>query len=223
MKEPKIRGNWSQKPVDLLILSRVWTRPLSIHSAFCCWFVDFWNDSMWKNPKFGGTGRKSLLICWFYLGFELGLWVLVARFAVDLLISESMWNNQKFRGTGCKRLLICWFYLGFVLGLWVSIARFAVDLWIFEIVTLDNIWWFVYLSICWAVDMLSCWAVELLSCWTVELLSCWAVELLICWAVELLSCWAVELLIFEMAPCKRTENLGELVAKACWFVDFIFS
>ena len=220
---------------------------------------------MWKNPKFGGTGRKSLLICWFYLGFELGLWVLVARFAVDLLISESMWNNQKFRGTGCKRLLICWFYLGFVLGLWVSIARFAVDLWIFEIVTLDNIWWFVYLSICWAVDMLSCWAVELLNCWTVELLSCWAVELLICissafccwfvdfwndsmWRIQkfgvtgckrLLICWfylgfvlglwvsiarfAVDLLIFKMAPCKRTENSGELVAKACWFVDFIFS
>ena len=110
--ELKIKSYWLQRTVDLLILSRVCSRCLSINSAFCCWFVDLWNGTMQKNPKFGGTGRKSLLICWFYLGFELGLWVSIARFAVDLLI-------------------------------------------------------------------------------------------------------------FEMAACERTQNLGELVAKACWFVDFI--
>ena len=41
---------------------------------------------MWKSQKIRVTGCKTLLICWFFLGFVLGLWVIIARFAVDLLI-----------------------------------------------------------------------------------------------------------------------------------------
>ena len=77
-----------QNTVDLLILSGVSSKSLSINSAFSCWFVDFVNDSLCQTQKFRGTGCRSLLICWFYIGFLLSVWVLVARFAVDLLIFQ---------------------------------------------------------------------------------------------------------------------------------------
>ena len=68
--DPKIQSNRLQNPVDLLILSGVSCKSLSINSAFSCWFVDFVNDSLCQTRKFRGTGCRSQLICWFYIGFQ---------------------------------------------------------------------------------------------------------------------------------------------------------
>ena len=72
----------------LLILSGFFSKSRSINSAFSRWFVDFVNDSLWQTRKFRGTGCRSLLICWLCIGFLLRVWVLIARFAVDLLIFQ---------------------------------------------------------------------------------------------------------------------------------------
>ena len=130
-------------PVDLLILSVVWSKCLSIDSAFSCWFVDFVKCSLSLTQKFRVTGCRSLLICWFYIGLLQSAWVLIVRFAVDLLIFE-MAENWKVSVTGCKTLLIFWFI---------------------ELLSC----WAVELLICWAVDLLS----HLLVCWFNNLLSVW--------------------------------------------------
>ena len=92
--DQKIQSNRLQITVDLLILSGVSSKSLSINSAFSCWFVDFVNDSLCQTQKIRGTGCRSLLICWFYFGFLLGVWVLIARFAVDLLIFQFLTFNR---------------------------------------------------------------------------------------------------------------------------------
>ena len=84
--DTKIQRYRLQNTVDLLILYWVSSKCLGIDSAFCCWFVDFSIWSFWWTQKFRVTGCRTLLICWFYQGFLPSLWVLIARFPVDLLI-----------------------------------------------------------------------------------------------------------------------------------------
>ena len=127
--DPKIQSYWLQIPVDLLILSVVWSKSLCIDSAFSCWFVDFIKCSLSRTQKFRVNGCRSLLICWFYIRLLQSVWALIAHFAVDLLIF-GMAENWKVFVTGCKTLLICWFVE--LLSCWV-----------------------VELLSCWAVDLLS--------------------------------------------------------------------
>ena len=84
--ELKIKSYWLQRTVDLLILSRVCSGPLSINSAFCCWFVDFWNSYSWQHMMI--CLFVNLLSCWYV--------ELLSCWAVELL---NCWTVE---------LLSCW-------------------------------------------------------------------------------------------------------------------
>ena len=157
-----------------------------------------------------------------FIGLLQSVWVLIVRFAVDLLIFE-MAENWKVLVTGCKTLLIRWF--DELLSCWAVelLNCWAVDLlsgpsiviylmvvlypkiqsyWLQITVDLLILYWASSkcLSIdsafcCWFVDFWNGRELKSLSYWlqnTVDLLICWTVELLSCWAVELLSSWSIE-------------------------------
>ena len=179
-----------QIAVDLLIFSGLCSKSLRINSAFFCWFVDFSILCFCWTQKFSLTGCRSLLICWFYLGYVLSLWGLIARFAVDLLIFEyGGFLNPKIQ-TNRLQITVDLLILSGISSKSLSINS-AFSCWFVDFVN-DRVCQTQKFRGTGCRSLLICWCVEVLNCW---LLNCWPVELLICWAVELLSCWAVDLLI----------------------------
>ena len=146
--DPKIQSYWLQITVDLLIFYWDSSQCLSIDSAFCCWFVDFWNGRELKSLSYWFQNTVDLLICWAVELLSCWAVELLSCWAVELLSfwavlrlnsALSCWfvdflkcKTQKFRVNGRKTLLICWFYIRFLLSVWVLIVHFSVDLLIFE-------------------------------------------------------------------------------------------
>ena len=159
--------------------------------AFCCWFIDFVKCSLSRTQKFRVTGCRSLMICWFYIGLLQSAWVLIVRFAVDLLIFE-MAENWKVLVTSFKTLLICWFV---------------------ELLSC----WAVELLSCWVVELLSCWAVELLSAWSIEPFTYYFSNGCVRPKNSELPvakhCWFFDLIFYSLSGSIDS-------AFCCWFVDF---